>query len=223
MKHQFQIVGKGIYSLAEVARYTGVPVSTARSWFFPRGASDGLLRSDHPRFGEHAVLSFLDMVDVLVVSKLRDTGVKMSMVREVYRELQKQFDTRHPFAHRTLRTDGKEIFIEISSTHKMKALVNALTQQRYFETIIEPFLKDLDYGHVSRLAERWRIAAGVMIDPAISLGKPTVERHNITTVALAAAFKANGRDAGFVADLYRLEPSEVMAAVKFEESLKRAA
>ena len=93
-----------------------------------------------------------------------------------------------------------------------------LTGQRVFPDVLRPFLIKIDYDQVTEMAKRWNIAAMVLIDPAICLGKPIVEGMGVTTPVLAASYEANGQHAERVADWYKVHSTHV-AAVEFERSL----
>ena len=69
------------------------------------------------------------------------------------------------------------------------------------------------------MARRWCIADGVVIDPAICLGKPIIGEVGIATSILAAAYHANKNDAEVVADWYNIHSKHVIAAVDFERTL----
>jgi uncharacterized protein (DUF433 family) len=73
------------------------------------------------------------------------------------------------------------------------------------------------------LAVAWNIADGVTISPGISYGKPVINQTGVTTYVVANQFKANGENAALVAELFDLSESDVVNAVRFENSLKRAA
>src|SRR4051812_7524838 len=66
-------------------------------------------------------------------------------------------------------------------------VIEVLAKQRVFPEIFLPFLKRIDYDEVTEMARRWCIADLVVIDPAISLGKPIIEEVGIATAVLAAA------------------------------------
>lgn len=80
-----------------------------------------------------------------------------------------------------------------------------------------PHLQRVDYSSVSGLARQWNIGADVVIDPARALGKPIVRASGMPTAVLSAAYHANGRDAERVADWYGVTPTDVEAAISFEE------
>lgn len=79
-----------------------------------------------------------------------------------------------------------------------------------------PFLQQIVYDESTGLAKLWRIADGVVVDPARCFGKPIVEGPCIATRILASAYESNGRDILRVADWYEIDPQDVQRAVDFE-------
>jgi uncharacterized protein (DUF433 family) len=116
-------------------------------------------------------------------------------------------------------SDGKNVFLRGMDDGGEEELREALTNQYVFPQIILPFLKRIDYGSVTRLAERWRIDRLVVLDPRICFGKPIVEPVSIPTAILAAAYHANRKNAEAVVDWYNVRTDHVMAAVEFESKM----
>jgi uncharacterized protein (DUF433 family) len=69
---------------------------------------------------------------------------------------------------------------------------------------------------MSKLARRWNIADGVVIDPLINMGKPTICRTGIATRIIANQYYANKENTELVSDLYGVGITDVMNAVRFE-------
>jgi uncharacterized protein (DUF433 family) len=111
------------------------------------------------------------------------------------------------------------VFLRVADAAGRDELVEVLTRQKVFPDIIAPFLKQLDYNPGTHLARRWRIADGVVLNPALSLGKPVVDGVFIKTEVLAAAYQANNRDADAVAWWYNVSAEDVLTAVRFEADL----
>jgi len=208
----------GAYSVAEVARYTNLNASRVRSWF--RGRSDGLgkgplIQRDHPGNSSVFIASFLDMIDVLVAGQFRAQGVKMSSVRAAYALLREHLDTQHPFCHNSLYTDGKRIFLYAAGELADATLHEVVSRQQFF-THVRDSLTRVVYSDQTSLACKWNISDGVMIDPGICSGKPVVRETGVSTYVLANQYRANNRDAAFVADLFRTTETDVLNAVDFE-------
>jgi uncharacterized protein (DUF433 family) len=212
------LVGVGSYGIPEASRFARVNVRTASRWLTGSGdgRNDRLFHPDLPPVnGRHAV-SFLDLIDLLVVGRFRDEGVSFQTVRRVYARLRESLDTPHPFSHRRLLTDGRTIFMETLDHVGDHHLEEVLSGQRAMPEILKPYLKQIEYAPDTQTAARWNIATGVVIDPARSFGKPVIAAEGTTTFVLARSFYANGEDADLVADLFDVSPEAVRQAVAFE-------
>lgn len=213
------LLGLGVYDLREAARFTGLDPVRVRRWFVQRPSESNrkpALRSDYGVSHGEVAISFLDLIDVFVFGQLRTHGVSLPTLRKVSVRLQKDLDTRHPFAHNRLATDGHEVFLRGSDTDGKDELVEVLTRQKVFPEIIAPFLKKLDYDPATELARIWRIGRGVVLNPTIAFGKPVVDGVFVKTELLAAAWRANQKDADAVARWYNVGPDDVLRAVEFE-------
>ncbi len=210
----------GIYTLAEVSRLTELHPSRVRSWFKPRikGAErKTIFHSDYEVVDHDFAVSFYDLIDVLVAGQLRDVyKVSMPTVRRAHTLLQKILTTKHPFSRSDIYTDGKKIFVYAANELGEQKLSDVISNQQFFVHIKEK-LSHIDYSRATQLAERWRIADGILVDPIKSLGKPTIENTSITTFVIAKQFCANSKNASLVADLYDISETSVEKAVKFEE------
>lgn len=216
------MIGLGIYDFREAARLTRLNPVRVRRWFAPPPSEADrkpILKPDYPPVHGDYAISFLDMIDVFVFGQLRTGGVSLPTLRKVYHRLQQNLGQKHPFAHARLATDGKEVFLRAVDDTGREELIEVLTRQRVFPEIIAPFLKQLDYDQVSRLARLWRIADGVVLNPVIALGKPVVAGVNVKTEVLSAAYYANHQDEEAVARWYNVSPADVLTAVRFEANL----
>lgn len=215
-------IGRGVYSVPEAARLTGLRAQRAREWFLGRPggrARKPVFRGDYPSvLGDHAV-SFHDLVELFVAGQLRDHGVSLQSLRQVHGRLRDDLKTRHPFCRSEVLSDGKRVFTLGLDERGRHEMIEVLTGQRVFAQVLLPFLKRIAYDEATRLARRWAVADMVVIDPGICLGKPVVEPVGIATTILASAYDANGRDADAVAAWYGVHPSHVLAAVGFERRL----
>lgn len=212
------MLGRGLYKLSEVARYTGLPASTVRSWFKqrPDGAGRGpLFEADHQSIGGDCAVSFLNLIDAHVAGFFRAEGVGSVIIRRAYEVLRRDLNTPHPFAHAELCTDGRRIIRHTADTVGDAQLTDVISKQHWFSQMRDQ-LRRFDYDQLTKLAARWRIAEGIVIDPTISFGKPVVDSTGITTFVLANQYEANQRNAGLVADLFGVSEQDILNAVNFE-------
>ena len=219
--------GLGVYTVAEAARLTQTPPATVRAWF--RGRSDQagkgpLLDSDYAVVGDDFALSFLDLIDLLVAGRFRAQGVSIPVIRKSAAALEADLSTKHPFAHAKLFTDGRRVITEAQGRVRDQVLYDVLTRQTIF-TELKAQLERIEYDAESLLARRWRVTDGVVVAPAVALGKPVPRHTGVSTAVLVRQLAANGGDVDLVADLYGLTTGEVHAAAEFEQArgLGRAA
>ncbi len=230
----------GAYGVSEAARFARVNTQTARRWIRGYGPDKyaPVLEPDLPPVGNRYALSFLDLVDLLVVGRFREQGHSLQSIRRSYAWLSKKLGTRHPFAHNRLLTDGSDIFLEMfaevwseesltggSDDHSEEhQLIEVGSGQQAIPELLRPYLRQIDYAQDTLEAKRWRIAEGVVLDPAQSFGKPTLAHVGTTTFVLASAYWANGENATLVAELFDVSSDAVHHAVAFEmEFSNRAA
>ena len=215
------MIGKGVYTLAEVSRLTELHPSTVRTWLKYRSDSVGygpIFQSDYQSVGGDYAVSFLDLIDVLIAGQFRGRHkVPMRIVRRAHELLQEELDTKHPFCHSDLYTDGKRIFLLAANQLNEDKLSDAISHQQFFLHIKEK-LKHIDYSEINKLARRWRIANGVVIDPSISMGKPTIENTGVTTYVIANQYYANRKNSALIADLFKVSEKDILNAVNFEQS-----
>jgi uncharacterized protein (DUF433 family) len=130
--------------------------------------------------------------------------------------LKDELGVMHPFCHSDLYTDGKRIFIAAANRLGEERLSDVVSHQQFFLHIKEK-LERIDYSEATMLAHRWRIANGIIIDPSVSMGKPTIEKTGVTTYVIANQYFANAKNSALVGDLYKVSENDVINAVKFEQ------
>lgn len=211
-------VGTGIYSIAEAARYTGTKPNRLYSWF--RNPEHALFESDYSSTKLQKAISFLDLIDVLVVAEMRDQGISMKHIREVRDVFMAEWKTEHPFCSERFYIDvtEKRIIEEVKIQGGDRLLVDALKKQSQFESVLAPCLKRVSYSSKTKLAQTWDIAESVLIDPRILLGKPVIHGTRIPTFVVASQFFAYGKDASAVSEIYEISDKDVLNAVKFERA-----
>jgi len=216
MAHTF--LGTGIYTFSEASRLTGVSHQRVRAWFegWPRGLGPALSTDYATSEQQISLISFLDLIDVLVAGHLRARGLTLQYLRRAYRALEQDLETEHPFARHELLTDGQRLFRRTAQVTGDTELLDVVDRQQAFDDVLRPYLTRIDWDKTTRLARRWHLADGVVLDPARRFGKPILHSSAIPTDALAAAYKSNGRDPDLVADWYDVAPADVLRAVDFE-------
>jgi uncharacterized protein (DUF433 family) len=214
-----EILGHGVYDLGEAAQLTSLRRSRVREWFWRR-VSDQIPRpifdGDYAGVAEGQSISFLELVEVFVAGQLREHGVSLRTIRRAHARLQNDWETRHPFARKEIRTDGQKILLRALDEPERRIVCESIARSQVFESIIRPTLKKIEYGPASNLAMKWHLSPLVVLNPRVCFGQPIVEPIGITTYVLAASYLANGRNARRVANWYEIEEKHVMAAVEYE-------
>ena len=219
-------LGDGVYTLPDAARLLGIPLPKLRSWVsgyvavkserhYPMGgiASYGE--------GRGKIFSFLTLIEVFVVARLREKGVSMITIRKGRKELAQRFKTSHPFALKGLLTDGKKLLKELGD----EALLELGTGgQTGFEAVLKPFCEHLEFEQFTGLAARFYpngCEGKIVVDPHLSFGRPVIAGSSTTTAAIAALVRG-GEKLEDIASDFDLPITSLQEAWEFEERLKAA-
>jgi uncharacterized protein (DUF433 family) len=211
-----------IYSIPEAAGHLGLPVPTVRSWV-TGGQSKSPARTVplvQPAGSEPTALSFVNLVELHVLAALRRKhGISMQQIRPAIDFLQDKLAVQHPLARRELLTDGLNIFTE----HLGKLLNLSARGQIAIRVIIEAYLERVEHD-VAGLAFRFypysrgdgrQAPKLIVIDPAISFGRPVIAGSGVRTAVVAKFVKA-GETILDLAEDYRLQPAQIEEAVRYE-------
>lgn len=151
------VLGKGVYTIAEAARLTRLRPARVREWFRGRESPSRIFtpifQSDYPVIHEEYAISFLDLIELNIGGKLREAGISLPKLRVNYHELRKEFGS-HPFCTRQIYVRGKQVFTSRLNEEERGSVIEAMTKQMYFDKIILPFLKEIDYGKAKQRSKR---------------------------------------------------------------------
>lgn len=215
-------VRDGVYPVTFAAKLTDSTNAAVNSWF---RASKGArlppaIKTPFEPVGGQILVPFLALVEARFVARFRKHGLSLQTIRKVARKLRDEYGLDHPFAERRFRTDGKRVMQEEAVADGERRLMDIMTDEFVFPSVIEPSLFDT-VVYVDDIAARLKPFAefpNVIIDPRLALGRPVVEPGYVPTETLAAAFLAEG-DVDAVADWYGTDRESVTQAVAFEQRL----
>lgn len=211
MTDEVSVIGIGLYTLPETALLLGRHVNTVRSW-----VQKGLAPAPvHLAFGDTTILSFHDLISLMVVRWLTDEGVHLSRVRQAETYLRTEWGRLRPFATEHVRTDGRDVFVALESSGYTAA--NRWGQEG-FAGLLRDTLRDVSYGARNELATAWSPHTHVSLRPDIQFGQPCIVGTRVTTRTVAELVAA-GDGIEFVADSYSIDSDKVEAALDFEEGL----
>lgn len=204
------------YRIREAARYAGLSSQTVAKWHTRPGANR---RSTLSTKEKGAALSYLQLIEVAVVSSFRKSGVTLKKIRAAREYLSKQLEEEFPFAAYRFKTDGKELWMDYAQFEASagdKTLLAASQGGQLAWSDIIGRLHEFDYENDRDLAIRWHVAGrdqNVIIDPKIQFGAPSVE--GVATWAFKGRWEA-GEDLDDIAEDFGLPNSDVLAALRFE-------
>ena len=221
-RNAMMILGNGVYNLTDAAKLTGLRRARVKQWFEGRTSDPvprPVFKSDYESVNGDLAISFLDLVELNIGGQLREKGLTLRFIRRIHAELQKEWNTKHPFCRKQFRTDGRRLFACDLDDNERGTVVDVDSRQQLFDTIVLPFLAKIDYDSATSVARKWYIAPSIVVDPTICFGKPIVEATRISTNVLATSYYANGQDAEMVARWFNVKEEQVLAAVSFENKL----
>jgi uncharacterized protein (DUF433 family) len=211
----------GVYPVAFAAKMAEATNKTVASWFRASGSQlpPAIISHLEPIRGQ-LLMPFLALVEARFVARFRKHGLSLQTVRKVARKLRDAYKLEHPFAERRFRTDGKKVMMEEAVDDGERRLIDIMTDEFGFPSVIEPSLFDT-VVYIDDIAARLRPFdefPNIIIDPRFALGRPVVESGYIPTETLAEAFLAEG-DIEAVAEWYGTDRDSVTQAVAFEQRL----
>ena len=221
----YRYIGRGIYSLAEAERLSGVPRRRIRRWMYgyaytykgQRRRSAPPVASDLEQPEGTKLVGFADVIEVRFLNAFREYGVSWKYIRIAAERAKELLGRHHPFSSRIFKTDGRTILAELAKSTGDKFLLDLVHDQWEFERIISPYLyAGIDYNQLHEPERWWPLGTDrqVVIDPHRSFGAPVVT-EGVPTRILASAFDAE-ESLEFVAKLYEVSVQAVRDAVEFE-------
>jgi uncharacterized protein (DUF433 family) len=216
------------YTVPEAARVVRVHPATLRTWVLGRSyptrsghkAWSPLIRAADRRQGR---LSFVNLVEVHVLSALRGKQVRVERIRSATKFIQSAMPTEHPLADVDMRTDCIDIYVEY-----LGQLVNASSSQTTLRPLVERYLQRIERdesGLASRLFPITRDDAmstkAVLIDPQFRFGRPIIAETNLETAVIADRFFAGDSTAALAAD-FGIDEASIEEAIRFESQLRAA-
>src|SRR5205823_4438717 len=120
-------------------------------------------------------VSFLQLVEIMVVARFRHLGIKLQRLREAHAYAQDAFLLRYPFASLPLTSAGGRILHDFDVQHPGQLLALDMGGGQYtLPGIVTKGLGNLDYQGTDPWAVRWfpeGKGTPVVIDPHVSGGR----------------------------------------------------
>jgi uncharacterized protein (DUF433 family) len=203
--------------MVEAAHYARVPYQTLRYWTKGRDSIKpliSLVSTDPPRF------SFMNLMECHMLSGMRrDYNLRIVKVRNALRNLAKLYPSSHPLIDRQLETNRVDVFFRDHG----KDLVNLNNpDQNVFREILETYIERIERNPNGMLVffpfveKRSRLEPKIiMINPAVSFGRPIIAGTGIPTSVIASRFHARESISDLAKEYERTE-QEVEEAIRWE-------
>ncbi len=233
-------VGLPAYEVARAAVLLGIDAKRLGHWYLPsrgaRGTIPPVLTPRPPRKG----LSYLDLIEAVVVRTLRDSGMSIGRIRKAYAYLRRKTGLDHPFARMKLERQGSSIYYEVyrippsdqravtvEATQDGQVVIreciadglSPLWRLEVADRGIQQLTFDPQFGITVRWYPRGRDFP-VVVDPRFSFGVPVLEASRIPTSILLERHRAGASDRE-VAEDFGISEDEVQWALLFEGAGQR--
>ena len=202
------------YTIADAARYIGASHQLVSSWFY-RETQTGVTLPGK----EHGEpLSYLQLIEVAVVSTFRKLGVHLERIRKARQYLAQRFNVEYPLTEYRFKTEGFHVLIDLAQfehDEELRLVVADKGGQLAWEDLMEDRLLEFDYEN-DGIAIKWHPAGRhslVVIDPRVAFGAPNVS--GIPTWVLKGRYNAGETITDVIED-FQLEATAVRDAWQFE-------
>ena len=210
------------YTISEAAHYLSVPATKIRYWSVGRNHYPPLI--DVASAGPPTLVSFLNLTELHVLSALRRKHqVRMPAVREVIEHLSRlaptPIDARHPLVSRVLETDGVHVFTDyygqlINLSRSGQAAIREVIAGALARIERDPGGVPIKLYPFTRHSIR-NAPALVLIDPALSGGRPVIAGTGLCTRIIFERYKL-GESISGLADDYERPGTEIEEAIRCE-------
>ena len=206
------------YSITQASKIAGTHPINVRRWLY---GSDYVHTYMKPVFGkreEVPTLSFIQLAEIIVVSRFRQRRVKLSTLRDAHKYARELLRIEYPFAHMNLKTDGANVLANFEEEHP-KASLMAMNKRGQL-TLPQEVIQALElFEYEAEFAARWFPAGRhvpIVIDPRYSAGQPSIPDRRLPVDIIYNRWKG-GETIRYIASDYSLPKNVVEEALRYAE------
>ncbi|MGH3048968.1 MAG: DUF433 domain-containing protein [Gaiellaceae bacterium] len=211
-----------LYTVAEAARFLGVPPSTFSTWARgyvrrpagrPEVVGDPILTSVEAPSG-YPVIPFVGVAEGMVLAAFRRAGVSLQHIRAAVSILEKEIGIDHALASQRLYTTGAVIlfdYADAKSDRDLAGLTEVVSRQRVFAPVVRDYLKRIEYGTdgwAAKLVSPTTERPIVVLDPARGFGQPIFIRGAVRVENVLDRWRA-GESIAEVADDFGVPAEDI--------------
>ena len=205
-----------MYSFKEVARLSGVSVSTVRNWLFGYTVDQRQVSPLIKASPDTTSCSFLNLIEVMVAARFRKAeGTSYEVVKRAYENARKLYSLEHPFASDLrLMAIGGHIVHMIKEKGSLRAIDTP--EQFTLPDLIVETMEQLEFE--LELASKWYPVGKnipIVVDPYISSGVPVIQGRGVTVQSVEKRFYVGKQTWEFIAKDLALEQSVVEEVIRF--------
>lgn len=212
-----------VYTISQTAKLAGVSPITVRRWLY---GADNPSTKMRPVFGGEdkykeniAEVSFLQLAEIVVVSRFRQRKVKLDTLRQAHAYACKILDLKYPFAWLHLKTDGVHVFSDFEKNHPDASLLTLDKKGQL--TLPGNVIQALElFDYEEEFAARWYPIGRnvpIVIDPRYGAGRPTIPYRRLPVASIYNRWKS-GEKINFIASDYSLKPKIVETTLQYAEN-----
>jgi uncharacterized protein (DUF433 family) len=220
------------YGIKEAANALGMSVATLDSWVNGRHyptVSGKKFFKPLINLAAPSLLSFYNLVEAhILLSTRKKHHVEMPAIRAAIAYVRKIYPSSHPLLSENFLTDGKDLFVKkIERVAQGEQTINV---SRWGQLGLGPIL-DFYLQRIERDEKGWPIKLFpvrmnwtgdatsdpprvVVIDPAISSGRPVVTGTGVMAEIIVGRFNS-GEGSGRIADDYGLDISQIEEVIRY--------
>lgn len=203
-----------LYTVAEAARFLGVPPSTLGTWAKgyirrPRGRAivqgAPIITSVAADAGRPTI-PFGGLAEAMVLAAFRESGVSLQHIRAAVDVLSREMGVEHALASRRLYADGAKVLFDYADERgdeELVGLTEVVSRQRVFAPVIQDYLRRIDYADDAwavRITSPATARPVVVADPRRAFGQPIFARGAAPVESIESRIKAGERADEVAAD-----------------------
>lgn len=203
-----------LYTVAEAARFLGVPPTTVGTWARGYTRRSGgrrpvvgapIISSTTAERGRPTI-PFIGLAESMVIAAFRRAGVSLQHLRRAVDVLEQQIGVQHALASRRLYTDGAVVlfdYAEQEGDEELAELTVVVSRQRVFSEVVRDYLTRIEFDSddwATRLVSPAIEEHVVIVDPARAFGQPIFLHGAVRVEDVMDRFRAGERLSEVAAD-----------------------